>query len=282
MKTVECYRHPPFKTNKITLGTKEWADLNVNCMSGCYNNCRYCYAKLMAKRFGRHTDDSWPKMKIRTNILRRSFKRFAGRVMFPSTHDIFDFEPFKKACFETLNKLLSSGNRVLVTTKPRLPVVEGIVSEFREYIGQLQFRFTITSKNEELLSFWEPNAPSYEERLASLRFAHKEGFRTSVSIEPFLDYDPSELVRELLPFTTESIWIGRMNYITTNGLSDDEKPYYNIVRTNYETKHLWEVFLKLHLRPKTRFKDSVVNQFARASRGENLPWFAPALLAHEL
>ncbi len=30
-------------------GTKEWADYNVNCINGCYNNCKYCYAKMIAK-----------------------------------------------------------------------------------------------------------------------------------------------------------------------------------------------------------------------------------------
>lgn len=41
------------KIQKITLGTKEWADSNVNCYLGCSNNCRYCYAKKMAIRFNR-------------------------------------------------------------------------------------------------------------------------------------------------------------------------------------------------------------------------------------
>jgi DNA repair photolyase len=35
------------KQRKITSGTREWADYNVNCVAGCYNNCRYCYAKVM-------------------------------------------------------------------------------------------------------------------------------------------------------------------------------------------------------------------------------------------
>jgi len=30
---------------KITSGTKEWADHNVNLIDGCSHDCRYCYAK---------------------------------------------------------------------------------------------------------------------------------------------------------------------------------------------------------------------------------------------
>ena len=50
------------KTRKITLGTKEWADSNVNCYSGCSNNCRYCYAKKMAIRFNRKSENNWQEM----------------------------------------------------------------------------------------------------------------------------------------------------------------------------------------------------------------------------
>lgn len=46
-------------------GTREWADHNVNCVSGCINDCRYCYAKVMAKRFGRATESTWKIMTVR-------------------------------------------------------------------------------------------------------------------------------------------------------------------------------------------------------------------------
>jgi len=47
------------KTRKIMLGTKEWADSNVNCYLGYSNDYRYCYAKIMAIRFNRKTQDFW-------------------------------------------------------------------------------------------------------------------------------------------------------------------------------------------------------------------------------
>ena len=245
------------KKRKITSGTKEWADYNINCIKGCYNNCRYCYARMMAKRFGRSTFSTWKNMEIRKDVLGKTFKKMPGRVMFPSTHDIFDISPFREACFTVLRKLLQSRNEVLITTKPRFTVVQAIIREFSNYKEQIQFRFTITSIDNKLLEFWEPNAPKFEERLASLEYAFEKGFRTSVSIEPFLDYDPTELVESIAPFITESIWIGRMNYIRRKNLSDEEKPYYDEIRKNYETTHLWEIYVKLKTYPRIRFKDSI-------------------------
>lgn len=198
---------------RITSGTREWADYNVNCVRGCYNDCRYCYAKIMAKRFGREKENTWRSMKIREDVAKKSFKRLPGRIMFPSTHDIFEFSPFKEVCFAVLKKLLESRNEVLITTKPRFSIIKAINHEFGSFMKQIQFRFTITSNDDALLEFWEPNAPRFKERLVSLTYAFREGFKTSVSIEPFLDYDPSELVETISSYTTESIWIGRMNYI---------------------------------------------------------------------
>src|SRR5208283_3104772 len=95
-------------------GTKEWADYNVNCVLGCINNCRYCYAKIMAKRFGRASEDTWKTMTVRKEVVGQHFRKFPGRVMFPSSHDIVDIPEVEHACFEVLAKLLESGNSVLV------------------------------------------------------------------------------------------------------------------------------------------------------------------------
>jgi DNA repair photolyase len=248
---------------KITFGTKEWADYNVNCIKGCYNDCRYCYAKIMAKRFGRKTDNNWKNMEISFDSLKRSYKNRSGRIMFPSSHDIIDISPYKEACFQVLEKILESGNIVLITTKPRLPIIEEIIWRYSHFKKQIQFRFTITSLNDQLLRFWEPNAPRFAERFDSLKLAFSEDFKTSVSIEPFLDYDPSRLVELVEPYTTESIWIGKMNYIFRNGLTNAEIEFYNKVRKNYRPAHLFDIYKKLGDSPKIRFKDSVTFQLLK-------------------
>lgn len=242
---------------KITSGTKEWADKNINCVKGCANNCRYCYAKMMAKRFGRCTEDTWKNMEIRAQVVEKTFHKYDGRVMFPSSHDIVDIPEIKDACFTVLEKLLSVENEVLVTTKPSLSVTKDIIENFQKYQPQLQFRFTITSKNNELLSFWEPNAPSYEERVESLILAYKEGFKTSVSIEPFLDNEPQLLIHEVAPYVTESIWIGPMNYIKRNNIPEEDQPMYDAIRNSIKVSHLKEIYEDLKDFPNIRFKDSM-------------------------
>jgi len=242
---------------KITSGTREWADHNVNCIKGCYNNCRYCYAKMMAKRFGRSTEETWRFMTVRREAVRKNYGKLSGRVMFPSSHDIFDFPHIKEACFTVMAKLLKSGNDLLITTKPRTSITREIDGLFSQCKERLQFRFTITSNDDELLSFWEPNAPSFRERMDSLKFAFERGYRTSVSIEPFLDYDPRALIETVEPYSTESIWIGKMNYIPDHNISENDSPWYNEARKNYEVGHLKDICNELEDFPKLRLKDSI-------------------------
>jgi DNA repair photolyase len=245
------------KRKEITSGTREWADRNINCIKGCTNNCRYCYAKLIAKRFGRCSDNSWPEIEINQNIINKQFKKYPGRVMFPSSHDIIDTPQAKEACYVVLEKLLKAENNVLVTTKPKYIIVKEIIDLFLKFRTQIQFRFTITSLDNDLLSFWEPNAPCFEDRLKSLIYAYEQNFKTSVSIEPFLDSYPEILVKTVSPYVTESIWLGPMNYIPINNIAENNKLQYMQIREKYKVARLFEIFENLKEFPKLRFKDSM-------------------------
>ena len=196
-------------------------------------------------------------MIIREDVVNKQFRKFSGRVMFPSSHDIIDLPDYEEACFKVLENLLKSGNEVLVTTKPRLSIIKKIDKEFSDFKEQIQFRFTITSTNDQLLKFWEPNAPLFQERLKSLQYTFKKRYKTSVSIEPFLDYDPKPLIDTISPYVTESIWLGVMNYIPRNNVRKTEISYYDSIRKNYSEEHLREIYEIFNECSKIRWKDSI-------------------------
>lgn len=258
--TITELLHP--KKREITSGTKEWADYNVNCCKGCSNDCRYCYAKIIAKRFHRCNEDTWKKMLVNVNSVARNYGKYKGRVMFPSTHDITEEPEVLTSCTTVIDKLLASGNELLITTKPKLSVIEEITKKFSSFKAQIQFRFTITSCDNRLLSFWEPNAPSYEERFESLKYSYENGFKTSVSIEPFLDESPQNLIDPLSKYTSESIWVGPMNYIPRNGIKDNEIINYIDIRLKYEYSNLIKIYEDLRNFDKIRFKDSFITRIS--------------------
>lgn len=216
--------------DKQVFGTYEWAVENANFISGCAHNCKYCYSKEMAIRFKRKTSKNWEKEEINAAQLIKKVKKVDGLIMYPSSHDITPINLRYSITF--LQKLLESGNRVLIVSKPHMIVIEEICDTFSKFKEHILFRFTIGSNNSNVLKFWEPNAPSYEERLNCLKYAHEKGFSTSISCEPMLDSNIEQLVLELDPYVTDSIWIGKVNFLLRrlkmNGITDIE----NITKAN--------------------------------------------------
>lgn len=237
--------------NNITSGTKEWADSNCNIYSGCSNNCSYCYAKKMAIRFKRKTNENWPVMELNEKAFRKGYSKRKGRIMFPTSHDITP--ETVNNCIIVLKKILRAGNEVLITTKPDPICIIRICDELRKYKSQIQFRFTITSINDDILKKWEPNAPLFEQRLHALKHAYIFGWKTSISMEPCLDKNPIPLIMKLSRFVSESMWFGMLNYCKT-----EFNTFKIIIKIIEDIKHLPEI-----IRSKIRIKDSIRNLYKK-------------------
>lgn len=145
--------------------------------------------------------------------LQKNFRKRKGVIMFPSSHDISPKNA--DSCIFVLEKMLKAENDVLVVSKPHLEVIEKMCKQFQQYRDQILFRFTIGSTDDDTLKFWEPFAPDFDERLASLQYAFTQGFQTSVSAEPSLDTNTEELVDLLFSYITNTLWIGKANHVPT-------------------------------------------------------------------
>jgi DNA repair photolyase len=132
--------------------------------------------------------------------------------MFPSSHDITPNN--LNACEIVLRRLLDAGNKVLVVSKPHFSCIESLCTLFQWRRENILFRFSIGACDDQILSYWEPNAPCYDERKQCLRHAYQVGFKTSVSVEPMLDSaNIDALISDLSPYVTDAIWIGTMNHL---------------------------------------------------------------------
>ena len=76
------------------------------------------------------------------------------------------------------------------------------------------FRLTIGSANNRILRFWEPGAPTFDQRVKALIHAHEAGFATSVSCEPMLDGNIDAVISEARPYVTDAIWLGKANQLS--------------------------------------------------------------------
>ena len=240
-------------------GTKEWSVASVNCVNGCRHECRYCFARYNAvDRFHRMTREEWAVMQVRDHDVKKKQKLHQGPVMFPTTHDITPevLEP----CLTVLGNLLEAGNRVLIVSKPHIECVQAICKKFSDYKEQLLFRFTIGAYDYHILRYWEPGAPCYYERWASLYIAYEDGFRTSVSVEPMLDpANIEEHVVRLAPSVTDSIWLGKLNGIDSRVRirTPEDRAAMEAIKTGQCDERIRSIYGVLRHHPKVKWKESI-------------------------
>lgn len=127
---------------------------------------------------------------------------------------------------------------------------------------------------EDVLQAFEPHAPTAKERLECLRYAHSEGFQTSVSAEPLLGgrRTAEGLFQETLPYITDTLWYGFLNkpkqrilerddMITTGGWQVCTWKSYIQQVTAFETVAYCAALA--YLSPKVRLKDNMVQCLER-------------------
>jgi DNA repair photolyase len=127
---------------------------------------------------------------------------------------------------------------------------------------------TITTLDEAQSVFWAPNAPLPCERLAALEFLHKEGFKTSVIMEPLLQGPCSALnvYQAASPFVTEAIWIGTMNMAEER--VDVSKPEnaraVEAIKRYHSIDNLRFLYETMKDLPKVKFKNSITRFFEKS------------------
>lgn len=252
---------------KSNFGTKEWSTKTYNCITGCKNDCKICYAKATRVRFKHMTSDNWKNEIVRPMDLTKRIPKHAGMVMFPSSHDITP-EHLSES-ITMIDNILKSGNSILIVSKPTLECISKICETFTDYKDKILFRFTIGSTDSTELSFWEPNAPSFEERFECLKHCFTEGFATSISCEPLIQRNVEVLIDTLSPYVTDTIWIGKPNFL----LSRVKMNGYNDAVTIQKCKEwlkwindpdfIRELSFKYKDNPMIRFKGSFEKNFSK-------------------
>jgi hypothetical protein len=245
---------------KYKFGTKEWATESKGIYVGCKNNCEYCYQRAnMCKRWKKRLVEDWPNMHLNPTNFNEKPYLIEGRLMFPSTHDIF-LEILPET-IDYLNRWLEVGNEILIVSKPRFIVIEKLCKALEHYKDKIIFRFTIGSRQDEVLQIWEPNAPSYKERLLCLEHAKINGYHTSVSIEPYLDDDVIGLAEALLPFVTDTIWVGKMNEpgfrVDIESWPAENKVYYYQLLELLSDEFVEKIYQHFKDNPQIRWKESI-------------------------
>jgi len=242
-------------------GTREWAETTVNIARGCEHNCRYCYSRhSLVDRYKIVKPENWTKMTVDQAKVKQNRRYCQGLIMYPSAHDITP--SILNESLGVLRKLLEAGNYVLIVSKPHRECIETICDTFEEYKRQILFRFTIGAVNDEVLSFWEPLAPKFQERLHCLQYAYTKGFATSVSCEPYLDTSVENTYTACRKFITDSFWIGKLRHFNSRVKLDDAtaeqiKKYVESLKAALSDEFVAGIYHLLNGQPFIQWKDSI-------------------------
>ena len=242
-------------------GTHQWADQTINIIRGCKCDCLGCFAADRAYRFKEVAPGQWKIETLNERAFNAKVSKGHTLTMFPSTHNISP--EFLGPSMVKIQQILDSGSDILIVLKPYQKVVESICSRFEADKDRIIFRFTIGSTDDAVLKFWEPGAPSYEERKACLKYAYERGFETSVSVEPWWGGDIDSLITELRPFVTDSIWIGKMNRgkarMKNNGHwnPQTEAKYNELMSIWYADDNIMAIYNRYNGDPLIRWKESI-------------------------
>ncbi|MFA5130589.1 MAG: hypothetical protein WC477_06815 [Patescibacteria group bacterium] len=161
---------------------------------------------------------------------------------------------------EVITNILKADNDILIVSKPHLDCIKAICDRFVDWKDRILFRFTIGAMNDDVLGYWEPGAPKFAERLASLQYAFENGYKTSVSCEPMLDSrNMSHLFNALKPFVTDSIWIGKMNNVERRVKveNDEDRKMVDAIIAGQTDNKIWIIYNNLRNEPKVRWKESI-------------------------
>lgn len=212
----------------------EYGDYTINHVQGCAHGCLYpCYAMMNAKRFGQvKTYEEWcePKLVINTlELLEKEIPKLKSKIK--SVQLCFTTDPFmygypevSEMSIKAISLLNKHGIKCTALTKGVLPIELANLSKENEY------GITLISLNEEFRTEMEPNASTYQDRIASLRALHEAGCKTWVSIEPyptpnFVEQDIHDIL-EAVSFTDKIIF-GRLHYNKKVSEYKNYKQFYN-------------------------------------------------------
>jgi DNA repair photolyase len=189
-------------------------DYCINPYVGCFNGCRYCYATFM-KRYTGHREAWGSFVDVKVNgpeVLHRQIRRaHKGTVMISSVTDPYQpMEENYRLTRRCLEILLQHQFPVHILTKSPLVLRDmDLIKQF----NKIEVGVTVTTDDETIKRIFEPQAPSIDTRIHTLKTLCENGINTYAFIGPLLPMNPEALSERINPYV-QSVLIDRMNYVS--------------------------------------------------------------------
>jgi DNA repair photolyase len=184
---------------------KEYANYAINIYTECSHGCTYCWARDMARRFGKPWTGTVAPRKDIVKSVKRQLER--EQITDKLIHLCFTCDPYPMGYDTTLTReiiklLKDSGNHVQILTKGGTGAERDFdLLDSEDWVG-----ITLSGK---LTA--EPNAADPIGRIHSISEARRLGIKTWISFEPVLDEYLVSWYIETVD-CVDKIKIGKLNY----------------------------------------------------------------------
>ncbi len=182
----------PWKSSLCTCPPK----YSLNPYTGCGHHCLYCYATSFIKNFYS------PRIKKDfLKIIEKEITKIPKESLISLSNSSDPYQPLEKKYQFTrkfLEMLKNTSHKILIITKSNL-VLRDI-----EIFKKLKCAISITITSKKFCSLLEPGAPSYRERIDTLKILSQEKIPVSVRLDPIIpginDMEIFEILDEISNF----------------------------------------------------------------------------------
>ena len=192
---------------------REYAELSINIYSGCSHGCTYCYARNIAKGFGRIHDYKSPQPRANiAELVDKDCKKLSpgtGQILLCFTTDPYQRDGDNSKTRGVIQVIKKYGFNFCVLTKGGTSALVDIDL----YQPGDSFASSLTCLSDDIWQQYEPGSASPRERIETIRKFHERGIETWASLEPVII--PSETL-EIIEQThtyVDLYKIGKLNHV---------------------------------------------------------------------
>jgi DNA repair photolyase len=187
----------------------EYASLGLNIYSDCSHRCKYCYNKNSSNGSSNVLNQKASLHNIEADLRQLASKGNRQRVHLSFVGDIYDAgRQNNDYTREVLQLFRNYDHPFQVLTKGG----SRAFLDFDLYRKEDRFGVTLTYDNDADSQKCEPGAALPDDRIESLKVAHKLGIETWVSLEPVIDPAQTLNLIDLSHEFVDFFWVGKLNH----------------------------------------------------------------------
>lgn len=189
---------------------REYSSLALNIYTGCSFGCSYCFSPCVLKKDRQAYRD---EVKVRDNLLEKVEKDCKSGLIDKPIHLCFTCDPLQDIDLElqTTRKVLEIFKKYNVNFSILTKGGMRAARDFDLYKPGDSFGSTLTFTNTDDNRKYEPHAAIPMNRIAALNYAHKQGIKTWVSMEPVIKPEQTLELIELTRDFVDLYKIGKLN-----------------------------------------------------------------------